>query len=244
MFKSPMKWFVVLLIIVVAVFADQLTKIWAEENFASPRYPDHAVALIIPDGAPTTVLSNALAEALPDMKSEERAQLAAAYVSRNGVRLNPTSEVQAGDVLALGYVSRTVIDGYWDYQYARNPGAAWSFLADANPTFRTWFFGVMGILALILLSIFIYMYSWKDHRRIVIVLAIIMGGAIGNILDRFRLGYVIDFISWHVGDKYWPTFNIADAFVTCGVALMILDLLITSFNERKEKKKQKEAAST
>lgn len=61
---------------------------------------------------------------------------------------------------------------------------------------------------------------------LIITLGCVLGGAAGNIIDRFRYGYVIDFISWHIGDKYWPTFNIADVFVTCGVVFLVIDLLI------------------
>lgn len=235
MFKNPSKWFFVLLILFFAILTDQLTKIWADSNLASPRYPDHSIGLVVSPEHGQGTLSTVLAQALPKMQSSQREQLAAMYVTRDGQKLAPNSLVQPGDVLALGYVSMTVIEGYWDYQYARNPGAAWSFLADAHPTFRQWFFGITGIIALILLAGFIAFYSWKEHRRLVIILAIIMGGALGNIIDRFRLGYVIDFISWHVGDKYWPTFNMADVYVTCGVALMILDLLLTTYRDKKKK---------
>jgi signal peptidase II len=63
----------------------------------------------------------------------------------------------------------------------------------------------------------------------------VMGGAIGNLLDRTRLGYVIDFIDWHWYQHHWPTFNIADAFISVGVALLVLDMIINGslYDEKK-----------
>lgn len=126
----------------------------------------------------------------------------------------------------------SVIDGVWDFQYVENPGAAWGLLSRANESFRAPFFVVVSIIA----SVLILNYYVRSPERLAIrrwALALVFGGAIGNFIDRIRLSYVIDFIDWHWKDKWhWPTFNIADAAISIGVVL----LLIESFVERPEKK--------
>jgi len=65
----------------------------------------------------------------------------------------------------------------------------------------------------------------KDQYRLISALALVLGGAIGNLIDRIAYGYVIDFIAWHIEDKYWPTFNIADVAISVGVGLMAIELI-------------------
>ena len=223
-FASITKFVVVAFIVFVAVFLDQWSKFWAEDNLASPRY-DHTIDVVVPQSEQTSTLEQFVKTAYPDA-NETNQKYMVASASRNGEKLFASNEVNPGDKISFNYVTKTVIEGYFDYQYARNPGAAWSFLADQSPRFRGIFFGITGILAVILMFGFIIASKWKTQKPLIIFLACILGGAVGNIIDRFRMGYVIDFISWHVGEHYWPTFNIADIFVTCGVALLIIDLII------------------
>lgn len=126
----------------------------------------------------------------------------------------------------------TVVNGVWDFQYVENPGAAWGLLSRADEKFRAPFFIIVSIIATVL----IVSYYVRAPERLAIrrwALALVFGGAIGNFLDRIRLSYVIDFIDWHWQDKWhWPTFNVADAAISIGVVL----LLIESFLERPEKK--------
>lgn len=217
------KILVVALILLFAVIFDQVTKFWAEDNLASPRFPEHVVVLTV-DGESATTVSELIDKRYPQNSDlEKRRMMAGATV--NGKPLSATESLEPGSKVLLNYAMITVIDGYYDYQYARNPGAAWSFLADQSAQFRYVFFGITGVLAVILLFVFIVRTPWRGHKFFIVTLACILGGAIGNIIDRFRFGYVIDFISWHIGDKYWPTFNIADVFVTCGVVLLIIGQL-------------------
>lgn len=220
-----LKYSVVFFILLLSVFLDQWTKYWAEEHLASFRYSDHELVLTVPSEVGEETLSTFIAQKYPRNNEADRARMIA-FTSRDGEKLSGMDKVKGGDTLHLKHASITVIPGYYDYQYARNPGSAWSLFADQPETFRKTFFGITGVLALLLLGYFIFRSSWSRQRMLVITLACILGGAIGNIIDRFRLGYVIDFISWHIGDKYWPTFNIADVFVTCGVAFLIIDMLI------------------
>ena len=227
------KYVAVVFIILIAVFLDQWTKIWAEENLASPRY-EHTVDIEVPETAQPSTLEQFVQTTYAD-ETETNQKYMVASASRDGAKLFATNEVKPGDKISFNYVSKTVIEGYYDYQYAQNPGAAWSFLADQSPRFRSIFFGTTGILAVLLIFGFIVVSKWKTQKPLIIFLACILGGAVGNIIDRFRMGYVIDFISWHVGEHYWPTFNVADIFVTCGVALLVIDLFIHRHDKDDEK---------
>lgn len=225
-------------IVFIAVFLDQWTKNWAEDNLANARYPEHYVTLTVNDQNAGTV-EDIIQKRYPGNNEREN-KMILANTYRKGERIMPQTEVKDGEELELHHVGLTVIDGYYDYQYARNPGAAFSFLADASPKFRSIFFGITGILAMILIGVFIWRSSWKKNKVLILSLACVLGGAIGNVIDRFRLSYVIDFISWHVGEHYWPTFNIADVFVTGGVAFLILAMIVQSYKEKvaaPEKKK-------
>ena len=115
-------------------------------------------------------------------------------------------------------------------RYAENTGAAFSFLADADPTWRVPFFLIVSAIAMGAI-LWYYRNSKPEHFVFRCSLALVFGGAIGNLIDRARLGYVIDFISWHWYDKAaWPTFNIADSGISVGVVL----LLIVSFKLEQE----------
>ncbi|MEO1175407.1 MAG: signal peptidase II [Myxococcota bacterium] len=98
-----------------------------------------------------------------------------------------------------------VSENFWSFTYAENPGAAWSFLASAPDAFRQPFFLIVSVAAMI----FIVYYFRKVPRNNFLLrgaLMLVFGGAVGNFLDRLRLGYVIDFIDWHYYDVYtWPS---------------------------------------
>jgi lipoprotein signal peptidase len=115
----------------------------------------------------------------------------------------------------------------FDLRYARNPGAAWGLLANVGETYRRPFFVSVSILAMAFI-VFTYTRAGLEQRRLRLALALILGGAIGNFIDRLAFGYVIDFVDWHARlfgrMRHWPTFNIADAGITVGVLLLALDL--------------------
>ncbi|MBI5508488.1 MAG: signal peptidase II [Deltaproteobacteria bacterium] len=120
-----------------------------------------------------------------------------------------------------------VLDDFWHFRYVENPGAAWGFLSGSASWFRTPFFLLVSVGAMI----FIIHYVRKttaEQRLLRLALALVFGGALGNFIDRVRLGYVIDFIDWHWFDKAtWPTFNIADSGISVGVALMVLEMMFS-----------------
>jgi len=112
--------------------------------------------------------------------------------------------------------------------YARNYGAAFSFLSEAGG-WQRWFFAVLAIAVSV--GIVIYLKKLKPEEKLLAVsLSLILGGAIGNIIDRVLYGYVIDFLDVYYQVYHWPIFNIADSAITVGVALM----LIESFIEKEE----------
>jgi len=124
------------------------------------------------------------------------------------------------DQFALGD-SRTVTP-FFNLVRAHNPGAAFSFLAGADG-WQRWFFTGLGIAA----SAFIVWMILKHPGQTLFCLAValILGGAVGNVVDRLLHGHVIDFIQVHWAGWYFPSFNVADSAITVGAALLILDEL-------------------
>jgi signal peptidase II len=109
---------------------------------------------------------------------------------------------------------------------AHNTGAAFSFLNDAGGMQR-WLFSIIAIVA----SVWIVRLLRKHSGQVLFALALsmILGGALGNLIDRLSYGYVVDFLSFHWDEHYFPAFNLADSSITCGAFLLILD----SFKEKK-----------
>lgn len=120
---------------------------------------------------------------------------------------------------ALPLYSKTTVTSYFDLVFVYNPGAAFSFLA-SHPQIARWFFTT---LALVISAWLITLV--KHHARETLqplALSLIIGGALGNAIDRIFVGQVIDFLSFHIGEHAWPAFNAADSAITLGVILMIL----------------------
>ncbi|OGQ80092.1 MAG: signal peptidase II [Deltaproteobacteria bacterium RIFOXYA12_FULL_58_15] len=138
----------------------------------------------------------------------------------------------------------SVVDNFWHFRYVENPGAAWGFLSGAASWFRTPFFLIVSLAAMAFIIVY-YRRTTPEQRYLRLALALVLGGAIGNFLDRVRLSYVIDFIDWHWYDKAtWPTFNVADSAITVGVTIMVLDMLLAGKAAPKEKTTAKAKGST
>ena len=140
----------------------------------------------------------------------------------------------AGVLILLDQISKWVVLGslhpgetryvtpFWNWVLTFNPGAAFSFLSDASG-WQRWFFtllalGVSGWIVVLL----------RQHRnefRLSLALTLVLGGALGNVIDRLRFGAVVDFVQWHVAGYYWPAFNLADSAITLGAALLVWDQL-------------------
>lgn len=107
---------------------------------------------------------------------------------------------------------------FWNWVLTFNPGAAFSFLAD-QPGWQRWFFSVLalGVSGWIALEL----RRHPEQKLMALALTLVMGGALGNVIDRIRFGAVVDFIQWHVAGYYWPAFNVADSAITLGAVLMV-----------------------
>ncbi len=114
-----------------------------------------------------------------------------------------------------------VIANVFSITYIRNPGAAFGFLASSSSSFRFVFFGLTSVFAVGLLGM-IMVRMPKDDWMGRLSVAGILGGAIGNLLDRLRYGEVIDFLDFYINGYHWPAFNVADSAITVGVVFLIL----------------------
>jgi len=130
------------------------------------------------------------------------------------------------------YDSFAVIGGLFNITHVRNPGAAFGFLAATSPLFRYIFF-IAVTLAAILLILHYLRVSRIEETSLVSALALILSGAVGNLIDRVRFGEVVDFLDVYLGSYHWPAFNVADSAITVGVAILIM-VLIMRRKERTE----------
>jgi len=115
---------------------------------------------------------------------------------------------------------------------AHNYGAAFSFLSDAGGWQRGFFIVLASAVSVVLLVWLLRLPRREWH--VALGLALVLGGAIGNLIDRIRLGYVVDFIDVHFGGWHYPAFNVADSAITCGVILLLLSNLVLGHSGRKE----------
>lgn len=121
--------------------------------------------------------------------------------------------------------SFAVIGGFFNITYVRNPGAAFGFLADASPMFRSIFF--LSVTIVVIVMILYYVIKSKDEEMLgIYALSLIVSGASGNLIDRVRFGEVIDFIDLYIGPHHWPAFNVADSAISVGAALLLLEVFM------------------
>lgn len=117
-----------------------------------------------------------------------------------------------------------VLPGFFSITYIRNPGAAFGFLATAGPGFRAVFF-IAVTAAAILLIVYYLAKTKREERLLVLSLALILAGAVGNLVDRIRYGEVVDFLDVYIGIHHWPAFNVADAAISCGAVLLLVQMV-------------------
>ncbi len=122
------------------------------------------------------------------------------------------------------YGSIVVIPGFFDLTHIYNTGGAFGFLAGKSSLFRHLFFLTASAVAM---GMIVYFYL-KTPREFLFLrggLALILGGAVGNVIDRIRLGKVVDFLDLYIKDLHWPAFNIADSAISVGILIFIYHLL-------------------
>jgi signal peptidase II len=130
----------------------------------------------------------------------------------------------------LRYGQRIAVLPFFDFTLLYNPGAAFSFLAQADG-WQRWFFTILGLGA----SVFIVwmMHKSRSNKRLMLALTLILGGALGNVIDRIAYGHVVDFLDFHWDwlspvffQGHFPAFNVADSAISVGAVCLILDELI------------------
>jgi signal peptidase II len=112
------------------------------------------------------------------------------------------------------------VTSFFDLVRYHNEGAAFGFLNDAGG-WQKWFFTGISVVAVIVITYLIKKHS--EQKLFCFGLALVLGGAIGNLYDRITLGYVVDFLNFHINNYYWPAFNVADSAICVGVAMLLWD---------------------
>jgi signal peptidase II len=130
---------------------------------------------------------------------------------------------KAWAVRRVRFEDLTMIRGVLDFAYAENRGIAFGQLQEGG-AFGRWFFVVLGGAAAIAV-LFYFLRTPRNDDRILGACALLLAGILGNLTDRVRLGFVIDFILLHAGSYHWPTFNVADASISIGALLLAYDLI-------------------
>ena len=137
------------------------------------------------------------------------------------ILIDQITKTMIAGTMQLGDARR--ITGFFDIVRAHNRGAAFSFLSDASGWQRWFFVGLGGVAAVFI----VWMLKKHGGQRLFgWALALILGGALGNVIDRLLHGHVIDFVQVHWNSAYFPAFNVADSAITVGAALLILDELL------------------
>jgi signal peptidase II len=131
---------------------------------------------------------------------------------------------------AFAYGERLHLLPFFDLTLVYNRGAAFSFLA-TEAGWQRWAFTALGIGAAVVI-VWLLRRNAATQPRFALALVLIMGGALGNVIDRLAYGHVIDFLLFYWKDWYFPAFNLADSAITCGAALLVLDELLRSKRPR------------
>ena len=139
------------------------------------------------------------------------------------VGLDQISKMYVISVMTL-HSSHPVIDGFFNITYVRNPGAAFGFLANAAPMFRSLFLITVSAAAIVMILWFLAK-NRSAGMLLTFALSLILGGAVGTLLDRIRFGSVVDFLDFYIASWHWPAFNVADSAISVGAVLLIVEML-------------------
>jgi signal peptidase II len=146
-----------------------------------------------------------------------------ALISGGVLVLDQATKILVDKTMTL-HQSIEIISNFAHLTYLRNTGAAFGFLAGTRSPLRIALFALISSVAI---GCIVYLIrGFRPHQKTLLVsLALILGGAVGNLIDRLRLGEVIDFVDLHWYDIHWPAFNVADSAISIGVALLFLQML-------------------
>ena len=120
--------------------------------------------------------------------------------------------------------SRTIIDGFLSLTHGRNPGIAFGVLSEGSLPFQALALTLLGLAAVVALVVYAIRIPLVNRLRLV-ALSLVIGGAVGNLVDRIRYGSVVDFIHVYWRTHQWPDFNVADSAISVGVTLLVLESL-------------------
>ncbi|MGR8935166.1 MAG: signal peptidase II [Gammaproteobacteria bacterium] len=142
------------------------------------------------------------------------------FLSLFTIALDQATKLTVAATMPL-YESIPLIPGFFNLTHVHNTGAAFSFLSQAGG-WQRWFFAALAVVVSVTLTI--WLARLKKHEILLAVsISMILGGAIGNLIDRLAYGYVIDFLDVYYKNWHWPAFNIADSAICVGVALLVLE---------------------
>jgi signal peptidase II len=120
--------------------------------------------------------------------------------------------------------SITVIDGFFNITYVRNTGVAFGIFDPISLPAKSLLLSAFTALAAVVVTV--YSVRSPAHNRLLqVALALILGGALGNLYDRLAYSYVVDFLEFYVGSHHWPSFNVADSAISIGVALLAIEII-------------------
>lgn len=154
--------------------------------------------------------------------------------------IDQTSKAWATRTLRFGG-DQTLISGFLNFAYAQNTGVAFSMLDDHGDGGR-WALSVVAIVAATLVLYFFWRTPRTDDR-IMGALALLLAGIVGNVTDRIRLGFVVDFVDVQFGNWHYPTFNVADAAICVGAGLLVIDMFFSKKKASEEKAETKPVGS-
>ena len=155
---------------------------------------------------------------MPDVKSRDALWFRWLWISALVLVLDQLTKHAI--ISAFQYGESRVVLSWFNLVLAHNTGAAFSFLADMPGWQRPFFI----TLSLVISAVLLWMLRGNHYNRLLsAALALVIGGAIGNLYDRVFYGYVVDFIDWHAFGRHWPAFNVADSAICLGAALLIID---------------------
>jgi len=140
------------------------------------------------------------------------------------------------------YETRPVIDGFFNIVFAKNYGSAFSFLNGAPAWFRKPFFIIIPLAAVVFVAYLLKnaMKAGKENLLHVFAFSLVIGGALGNFINRITYGFVVDFLQFKItSNYYWPSFNVADIAITVAVGLLLIDMMTIEKRRRLNESRSK-----